>query len=147
MFRNKKGFTLVELLAVIVILAIILAIAVPTISTLITNQKKSAYAAGVRMLIKGIDYQVLSCGATDVATLKGASCVNNATLTAAHFGGNTTDYGTLTVDSINTSSTSTQIDLAAAAAGQFKGCTVTNAEFTNIVTTGTTGADGVVSGC
>ena len=39
----KKGFTLVELLAVIVILAIILAIAVPTISSLIENSRVEAY--------------------------------------------------------------------------------------------------------
>jgi type IV pilus assembly protein PilA len=36
---QKQGFTLVELLAVIVILAIILAIAVPSITSLIENEK------------------------------------------------------------------------------------------------------------
>ena len=39
----KKGFTLVELLAVIVILAIILAIAVPTISSMIDNSRFNTY--------------------------------------------------------------------------------------------------------
>ena len=38
----KKGFTLVELLAVIVILAIILAIAIPGISNIIDSSKKGA---------------------------------------------------------------------------------------------------------
>jgi type IV pilus assembly protein PilA len=40
--RNKKGVTLVELLAVVVILGIIAAIAVPTIGGLISNQQEKA---------------------------------------------------------------------------------------------------------
>lgn len=40
--RNKKGVTLVELLAVIVILGIIAAIAVPTIGGLISRQQANA---------------------------------------------------------------------------------------------------------
>ena len=41
--KSKYGFTLVELLAVIVILAVILAIAVPGISIMIDNSKKSSF--------------------------------------------------------------------------------------------------------
>ncbi|MFH0767632.1 MAG: prepilin-type N-terminal cleavage/methylation domain-containing protein [Bacillota bacterium] len=43
--RNKKGVTLVELLAVIVILGIIAAIAVPTIGGLIARQRANAAVA------------------------------------------------------------------------------------------------------
>ena len=50
----KKGFTLVELLAVIVILAIILAIAVPTISSLIENSKKSMFQNSAKMILKSM---------------------------------------------------------------------------------------------
>ena len=42
LFKNKKGITLVELLAVLVILGIIAAIAVPTVSTLIDNTRDRA---------------------------------------------------------------------------------------------------------
>ena len=42
---NKKGFTLVELLAVIVILAIIALIATPLILNVIDNAKKGAAEA------------------------------------------------------------------------------------------------------
>ena len=106
MLRNKKGFTLVELLAVIVILAIILAIAVPTISTLIANQKKSAFAAGVKMMIKGADYIVLTDG-----TL-------GAGLTAANFGGSTTDYPTVTY-SVDANKI---VTMTVTGGGQFAGC-------------------------
>lgn len=43
--RNKKGVTLVELLAVVVILGIIAAIAVPTIGGLIRRQEENAAQA------------------------------------------------------------------------------------------------------
>lgn len=73
MFRNKKGFTLVELLAVIVILAIILAIAVPTISSLIQDAKEKAMAANAKMVIKAIDYKLLQDTTFDVTTLTAAN--------------------------------------------------------------------------
>ncbi|MFA5696175.1 MAG: prepilin-type N-terminal cleavage/methylation domain-containing protein, partial [Bacilli bacterium] len=56
---NKKGFTLVELLAVIVILAIILAIAVPSITGILNSAKRSAFEADVKLIIKGIEYKML----------------------------------------------------------------------------------------
>jgi type IV pilus assembly protein PilA len=40
---KKQGFTLVELLAVIVVLGIILVIAVPNIQQIISNARKEAY--------------------------------------------------------------------------------------------------------
>jgi type IV pilus assembly protein PilA len=39
-YNEKKGFTLVELLAVIVVLAVVLAIAVPSITGIIENVGK-----------------------------------------------------------------------------------------------------------
>ena len=40
--RSKKGFTLVELLAIIVILAVILVITVPQVFKAVDNSKKSS---------------------------------------------------------------------------------------------------------
>lgn len=67
--KQRRGFTLVELLAVIVILAIILAIAVPTISALIQDAKEKAFAANAKLLIKAIDYKKLEDSTFDPTTL------------------------------------------------------------------------------
>ena len=54
-----KGFTLVELLAVIVILAIVLAIAVPSITGLIHRATIDAFSSDAKMVLKAIDYKLL----------------------------------------------------------------------------------------
>ncbi|MDD3048695.1 MAG: type II secretion system protein [Bacilli bacterium] len=57
---KKLGFTLVELLAVIVILGIILAIAVPTISGIVDSSANNAFQSNAKMLIKSINYKKMS---------------------------------------------------------------------------------------
>ncbi|MFC4386276.1 prepilin-type N-terminal cleavage/methylation domain-containing protein [Gracilibacillus marinus] len=51
LLKNEKGFTLVELLAVIVILGIILAIAIPAIGNIIENSKTSATEAENELIL------------------------------------------------------------------------------------------------
>lgn len=48
---NKNGFTLVEMLAVIVILGIFIIIAVPSVTSYISNTRKSAYVDTVKSLV------------------------------------------------------------------------------------------------
>ena len=48
---KKKAFTLVELLAVIVILALVLAIAIPTIGALIENSRRGSFKASAEMVL------------------------------------------------------------------------------------------------
>ncbi len=48
---NKKGMTLFELLAVIVILGIIAAIAYPTVNGIINNTKKDAVVANANTFV------------------------------------------------------------------------------------------------
>jgi len=51
LLKNKKGLTLVELLAVIVILGIVAAIAIPSIGKVIENSKKNADRASYDMIV------------------------------------------------------------------------------------------------
>ncbi|SHN08477.1 prepilin-type N-terminal cleavage/methylation domain-containing protein [Gracilibacillus kekensis] len=51
MLKQEKGFTLVELLAVIVILGIILAIAIPAIGNIIDNAEDDANEASEELIL------------------------------------------------------------------------------------------------
>ena len=57
--RNQKGLTLIELLAVIVILGIIAAIAVPSIPGIIDNSKKDAHVANAQQMINATKLAVV----------------------------------------------------------------------------------------
>ena len=53
--RNKNGFTLVELLAIIVILAVIMVIAVPQILDVVNGSKNSAWKDNVKLFESAIE--------------------------------------------------------------------------------------------
>lgn len=66
---KNKGFTLVELLAIIVILAVVLAISIPSISGLIWNIRKNAFEENAKLIIKSIETKKASDSAYDITSL------------------------------------------------------------------------------
>ena len=56
--KNKKGFTLVELLAVIVILALIMAIAIYSISGILQGSRESTFKDTAAGIIRGVRLQL-----------------------------------------------------------------------------------------
>jgi type IV pilus assembly protein PilA len=87
--KNKKGFTLVELLAVIVILAIILVIAVPKILTVIDDTRTESLKSSAKMIISSAEREYATRTALGTSTA-GMSCADVASISSA-------DYGTCTI--------------------------------------------------
>nr|WP_078413928.1 prepilin-type N-terminal cleavage/methylation domain-containing protein [Priestia abyssalis] len=67
MLKNEKGLTLIELLAVIVILGIIAAIAVPSIGGIIQKSKEDAVKADALQILNAAKVYVASNGVDDVS--------------------------------------------------------------------------------
>jgi type IV pilus assembly protein PilA len=67
--KNQKGLTLIELLAVIVILGVISAIAVPSITGIISSTKEKADLASVEMVKAAVLNKVLSENLTATPTV------------------------------------------------------------------------------
>ncbi len=49
--KNRKGFTLVEILAMLVILGILMAVAIPNISGILNNNRKNAYKSDATRMV------------------------------------------------------------------------------------------------
>ncbi len=55
---NRRGFTLVELLGIIVILSIIMLIAIPNITSVLERSKKDSYIADCKKMISLAQYEL-----------------------------------------------------------------------------------------
>ncbi len=77
--NNKKGFTLVELIAVIVVLGVLLLIAIPSVSKIIETSSKNAYLDATKMAVNAVMTEAdleLSDGGFNVGT-DDHSCIYN----------------------------------------------------------------------
>ena len=98
---NKKGFTLVELLAVIVILAVIMVITIPTVLGSMDKAKESAFATAVEtmeeFIQKEYDYKQLGTigGYTNKLTSFPTTAATATTLDVTLAGYTTSDVGTV----------------------------------------------------
>src|SRR5574344_2012382 len=130
----KKGFTLVELLAVIVILAVILVIAVPKITATINSTRKAAFESSIKMVAKSAEreYTVAQTLGTAFTTTAGTNCLS------ADWAGLNADYSACTYG-IDTTTGVATVTLTGDSNGKFKGCT--GAGNKSAITTPVTGAD------
>ena len=60
MLQNKKGFTLIEMLAVIAIIAVLVAIVVPAVSNSSAKAKAAADAANLRTVLSMLNIDVIN---------------------------------------------------------------------------------------
>ena len=98
--KDKKGFTLIELMAVIVILAVISAIIIPKIVTTIKNSKVNTYRVSVDNLVKELNNLALDKKANllpfNGCTMNFDTSIN--TCTDLEYSGMLPDSGSLIVD-------------------------------------------------
>jgi prepilin-type N-terminal cleavage/methylation domain-containing protein len=127
MLRKKKGFTLVELLAVIVILAIILAIAVPDITNMVANARRDAFQSNVKLIIRGIEYKMLE-------DLTSVDVDVDALDELTSFGADPTQYQSFAISDLDP----VTVDVVAAQGGKFDGWQATAATYTSVSATAVT---------
>ena len=98
---NKKGFTLVELLAVIVILGVLLMIAVPAIQNVIKSSRKKAFESAAKLAIENtetmastynIDGASTNCIVFITETTYNNKSYKGIELERGNFGSNPTGY-------------------------------------------------------
>lgn len=65
LLKNKKGFTLVELLAVIVILALIMSIAIVSMSGIMQSARESTFKETALQIINGVNQQLTLANETN----------------------------------------------------------------------------------
>ena len=122
--KKRNGFTLVELLAVIVILAIILVIAVPKILNVIADSTKSSFESSVVMIASSAekDYQIKKInGGSEATACSEVAKIDSALATAC----------TLTYDSAGNAT----VAVTEVSGGKFDGCLGTYASASSSWTT------------
>ncbi len=88
--KKSKGFTLVELLAVIVILAILVLVAAPAVTNIMTKSQKNVFKNDVLGMVKSMDTAFTEKSSLKIDTLSGTPSptdgkVHNVTVSNARY--------------------------------------------------------------
>ena len=101
--KNNRGFTLVELLATLVVLSIIVSITGYTIITTINKSKEENYNVLVKNIVSAAESYYLECKYNNNTTSNGITCSNTVTL------GNLVRYGYLSSNKMIYSETGAKV--------------------------------------
>lgn len=129
--KNEKGLTLVELLAVIVILGIVAAIAIPSIGSIIQKSKEDAVKADAITVINAAKTYVAANGVPAVATAGDPT----ATITQANLSNYVSNVKLTNGYTVQVSTAGTEYTITATSAANAAGAVVltfTNASIQNI---------------
>ena len=99
MKEKNKGFTLVELLAVIVILALIALIAMPIILNIIKDAKRSAAKDSAYGYMDAVEKYIVSSELEDKSIKDGTYSVEDLNSMGVNVKGSTPDNGTIKIES------------------------------------------------
>ena len=117
---KKKGFTLVELLAVIVILALIALIATPIILNVINDAKKQAAKDSAYGYMDAVEKYIVSSELEDKSIKDGTYSVEDLNSMGVSVKGSTPDNGTIKIESKTVKSYDIGIDGYAVSNGEVK---------------------------
>lgn len=88
--KNKKGFTLIEIIVVVVILAVLMAVAVPSVLKYIDEADNAKYMAQARAIMTSAQAEIIKDYAPDKKMDKSADYVQNVNIAVADDGMNVT---------------------------------------------------------
>ena len=126
--KNKKGFTLVELLAVIVILALIMSIAVFSITGVMDTAKQKTFKETAASIIDGVKKQLLIEGELEPGDYYFTTAVLEKGGKESPFGGTLTIPATLSVETGGNCASGTLIKTnICRTASAISGCTAATA--------------------
>ena len=120
MKRKNRGFTLVELLAVIVILALIALIATPIILNVINDAKKQAAKDSAYGYMDAVEKYIVSSELEDKSIQDGTYRVEDLNSMGVNVKGSTPDNGTIKIESKTVKSYDIGIDGYAVSNGEVK---------------------------
>ena len=120
MKEKNKGFTLVELLAVIVILALIALIATPIILNVINDAKKQAAKDSAYGYMDAVEKYIVSSELEDKSIKDGTYSVEDLNSMGVNVKGSTPDNGTIKIESKTVKSYDIGIDGYAVSNGEVK---------------------------